>query len=115
MSDLTARAQTETTVDVFVAARSRGDVPGTRCASLATELAMMGATSVRADPPAQPPARPPEPAPAPSEVIYVTSTTPLHGSHLPKDHVAANVQVISAEDLADHESLDLSAYAGEAL
>lgn len=29
--------------------------------------------------------------------------------------MAANVQTISAEDLADHKSLDLSAYAGEAL
>jgi iron complex outermembrane receptor protein len=70
--------------------------------------------SVRADDPTQPPADP-EPAASEGIVIYVTSTTPLHGSRLPRDHVAANVQVISAEDLADHESLDLSAYAGEAL
>src|SRR5262249_60648019 len=57
----------------------------------------------------------PEPDPNDSLVINVTSTTPLHGSRLPKDHVAANVQTISAEDLADHKSLDLSTYAGEAL
>jgi iron complex outermembrane recepter protein len=94
-------------------------------------LAMV-ATSARADEPARQPAAPPgpaagapasppatpaEPEPAPGEglVIYVTSTTPLHGSRLPRDRVAANVQVISAEDLADRKSLDLSAYAGEAL
>jgi outer membrane receptor protein involved in Fe transport len=47
-------------------------------------------------------------------VIYVTATTP-HGSRVPKDHVAANVQSVSAEDLADHKSLDVTAYAGEAL
>lgn len=57
----------------------------------------------------------PEPVPTGSLVIYVTSTTPLHGSQLPKDHVAANVQTISAADLADHKSLDLSTYAGDAL
>jgi iron complex outermembrane recepter protein len=107
-------------------------VPWTKCASIATVIATVATTSVSADEPARPPAAPPSPAtaapapapatsaapePAPSEglVIYVTSTTPLHGSRLPKDHVAANVQVISAEDLADHKSLDLSAYAGEAL
>jgi len=44
----------------------------------------------------------------------VTATTPLHGSHLGKDHVAANVQTISGEDLADHKSLDLSSYISEA-
>ncbi len=58
---------------------------------------------------------PPEPDPNKSLIIYVIGTTPLHGSRLPKDHVPANVQTISAEDLADHKSLDLSAYAGEAL
>jgi len=48
-------------------------------------------------------------------VIYVNATTPLHGSRLPKDHVPANVQTISAEDLADHKSLDLSGYMAEAV
>jgi iron complex outermembrane receptor protein len=83
-------------------------------------------TSVRADEPARPapskqpasaPASPADPEPDPSEslVIYVTSTTPLHGSRLPKDHVAANIRIISAEDLADHKSLDVSTYMGEAL
>jgi len=85
---------------------------------------MLVAASARADdPPAPPtpsvPTAPalPEPDPDPNEslIIYVAGTTPLHGSGLPKDHVPANVQTISAEDLADHKSLDLSAYAGEAL
>jgi outer membrane receptor protein involved in Fe transport len=66
------------------------------------------------DPPAPPEPNPDEAVPV-GEVIIVTSTTPLHGSGLPKDHVPANVQTVSAEDLADHKSLDLSAYAGEAL
>src|SRR5215468_12453684 len=68
----------------------------TRCASIAAALAMLTAASAR-------------------EIIIVTATTPLHGSHLPRDHVPANVQTVSADDLADHKSLDLSAYAGEAL
>jgi len=87
---------------------------------------MLVATSARADdPPAPPPTpsvppapaapAPPEPDPHESLIIYVIGATPLHGSRLPKDHVPANVQTISAEDLADHKSLDLSAYAGEAL
>ena len=106
---------------------------GIKYASIATVLVMVVTSSARADEPAPRPAAPPSPAPgarstsapkppaapepAPSDglVIYVTSTTPLHGSRLPRDHVAANVQTLSAEDLADHKSLDLSAYAGEAL
>lgn len=84
---------------------------------------MLVAASARADDPRAPPPTPPIPAapalpePDPNEslIIYVTATTPLHGSHLPKDHVSANVRTISAEDLADHKSLDLSAYAEEAL
>lgn len=107
-------------------------MPDTRCASIAAVLTVLAAASARADdPPAHPPAPPSAPAPAPpepepndsdpndsvpiSEVIVVTATTPLHGSHLPKDHIPANVQTISAEDLADHKSLDLSTYAGEAV
>ncbi len=104
-----------------------------RRASIAAGLAMLVTASARAgDPPSPPPApssptvpAPPGPDPDPDpdskdsipvgEIIVVTATTPLHGSHLPKDHVPANVQTISAEDLADHKSLDLSAYMGEAL
>jgi outer membrane receptor protein involved in Fe transport len=54
---------------------------------------------------------PPE---APGYETVVTATTPLHGSRLPLDHVPANVQSVSAEDLAEHHSLDLSSYLGEA-
>jgi outer membrane receptor protein involved in Fe transport len=112
-------------------------VADTKRASIAAVLAMLAAASARADDPRAPPPPPsipaapalpkpgpnesgptipaPEPDPNESLIIYVTATTPLHGSHLPKDHVPANVQTISAEDLADHKSLDLSAYAEEAL
>src|SRR5712672_1265855 len=104
-----------------------------RCASIAAGLALLVAASARADDPPSPPPAPASPTvPAPpgpdpgsdpdskdsipiGEIIVVTATTPLHGSHLPKDHVPANVQTISAEDLADHKSLDLSAYMGEAI
>jgi outer membrane receptor protein involved in Fe transport len=76
------------------------------------------------DPPAPPapapapPAEPPAPEPVASGPVYetvITATTPLHGSRLPADHVPANVQTVTAEDMADHKSLDLSTYAGEAL
>jgi outer membrane receptor protein involved in Fe transport len=80
-----------------------------RSASIAAALAMLATRSARADEP------PDAPDPKQSLLIYVTSTTPLHGSHLPKDRVAANVQTISAEDLDDRKSIDLSAYAGEAV
>src|SRR5882672_11775058 len=100
-----------------------------RSASIAAGLALLVAASARADDPPSPPPAPTSPTvPAPpgsdpdseesipiGEIIVVTATTPLHGSHLPKDHVPANVQTISAEDLADHKSLDLSAYMGEAI
>jgi outer membrane receptor protein involved in Fe transport len=44
----------------------------------------------------------------------VTATTPLHGSDLPRERVPANVQSITAEDLAEHKSLDLTSYMNEA-
>jgi iron complex outermembrane receptor protein len=58
------------------------------------------------------PATPPS---APAYETVVTATTPLHGSGLPLDHVPANVQTITSEDLAEHRSLDLAGYMGEAL
>jgi iron complex outermembrane receptor protein len=45
----------------------------------------------------------------------VTATTPLHGSGLPRDRVAANVQTVRGEALADSHSLDLSSYMIERL
>jgi outer membrane receptor protein involved in Fe transport len=44
----------------------------------------------------------------------VTATTPLHGSGLPREQVPANVQTVTAEQLAAQHSLDLSAYLGQA-
>src|SRR5262245_2436835 len=64
------------------------------------------------------PAEPTAPEPVASGPVYetvITATTPLHGARLPADHVPANVQTVTAADLADHKSLDLSTYAGEAL
>jgi iron complex outermembrane receptor protein len=66
----------------------------------------------RADDLAQQPAgTPPEP---PLYETVVTATTPLHGSDLPRDRVPANVQVVTGQDLADHKSLDVTAYMNEA-
>ena len=86
-------------------------------ASIGLVLPLLVAAPARGQ---DPPARPAEPPAAaePEPEIYqttVTATTPLHGSRLPKDHVPANVQTISADELADHKSLDLSAYLGEAM
>ena len=74
----------------------------------------------QASPPSQspaPPSPPPEPPdPSTESPIYetvVTATTPVHGSHLPLDHVPANVRQVSGQDLADQHSLDLSGYMGE--
>jgi iron complex outermembrane receptor protein len=54
-------------------------------------------------------------APSPESPTYetvVTATTPLHGSRLPIDQVPANVRQVTAQDLADQHSLDLSGYMG---
>jgi iron complex outermembrane recepter protein len=45
----------------------------------------------------------------------VTATTPLHGSRLPRDHVPANVQTVTADAIAARHSLDLSDYMLDAL
>ena len=60
----------------------------------------------RADEPA-----PPIPEPPRYETV-VTATTPLHGSGLPREEVPANVQTVTAAQLADQHSLDLSSYLG---
>jgi outer membrane receptor protein involved in Fe transport len=52
---------------------------------------------------------PPDAAPPVYETV-VTGTTPLHGSGLPRDRVPSNVQVASAADLTQSQSLDLSEY-----
>jgi outer membrane receptor protein involved in Fe transport len=111
-------------VDDFAVPRFRDPVVDTKYASLALVLPLLVTASARADDPPPVPAAPApaaspeqaaEPEPVPTYHSVVTATTPLHGSGLPKDHVPANVQTISAEDLADHKSLDLSAYLGEAV
>src|SRR6187455_427940 len=45
----------------------------------------------------------------------VTATTPLHGSGLPRDHVPANVQTVTADAIAARDSLDLADYMLDAL
>src|SRR4029077_16286046 len=60
---------------------------------------------------------PPEPAPPepPKYETVVTVATPLHGSGLPREEVPANVQTVTAAQLAAQHSLDLSAYLGDAV
>ena len=88
----------------------------TRSIAIATALLLpLGvARSARADEPS-PGHRPASDQDPPIYETVVTATTPLHGSRLPRDHVPANVQTVSAEDLAAHHSLDLSAYLGDAV
>ncbi len=50
-----------------------------------------------------------EPVDAAGETV-VTATTPLHGSRLPRDHVPANVQTVTADAIAARHSLDLADY-----
>jgi outer membrane receptor protein involved in Fe transport len=50
-----------------------------------------------------------EPVDAAGETV-VTTTTPLHGSRLPRDHVPANVQTVTADAIAARHSLDLADY-----
>jgi iron complex outermembrane receptor protein len=77
------------------------------------------ARSARADDPAPPPAPSsssvPEPQAAPPYETVVTATTPLHGSRLPIDQVPANVRQVTAEELREQHSLDVSGYMGEVM
>jgi iron complex outermembrane receptor protein len=83
--------------------------------SLSFAMGVLSLCVMRSAQAAEPTPAEPAPAEAPVYETVVTATTPLHGSRLPRDHVPANVQSLSAEDLADHHSLDLSSYMGEAL
>lgn len=58
---------------------------------------------------------PPPAAEPPRYETVVTAATPLHGSGLPREEVPANVQTVTAAQLAAHHSLDLSSYLGEAV
>jgi outer membrane receptor protein involved in Fe transport len=51
----------------------------------------------------------------PSGETVVSTTTPLHGSRLPRDHVPANVQTVTADAIAARHSLDLADYMLDAL
>jgi outer membrane receptor protein involved in Fe transport len=59
----------------------------------------------------------PDPAGGPeaSGETVVSATTPLLGSGLPRDHVPANVQTITADAIAARHSLDLTDYMLDAL
>ncbi|HVZ72714.1 MAG TPA: TonB-dependent receptor [Polyangia bacterium] len=77
---------------------------------------LAAAPALAQDPPSPATAAPAPVEPKDTEYPYetvVTATTPVHGSGLPKDHIAANVRSISAADLADHKSADLSGFMGE--
>jgi outer membrane receptor protein involved in Fe transport len=100
-----------------------------RCAVLKTTFTSIGVVCglcamARADEPTLPtsPTSPaPQPAPAPPAAepplpeTVVTATTPLHGSGLPREEVPANVQTVTAAQLAAQHSLDLSSYLGAAV
>jgi len=62
---------------------------------------------------ASPAPLPPPPVEAPVYETVVIGATPVHGSRLRLELVPSHVQTVSAEDLADQHSLDLSGYLGE--
>jgi outer membrane receptor protein involved in Fe transport len=76
----------------------------------ADQMAAPGAAVV----PPQPGPVPPQPAPMPRYETVLTVATPLHGSGLPRDEVPANVQTVTAAQIAAQHSLDLSGYLGDA-
>ncbi len=80
-----------------------------RTTAPAVLLVLAAAPWAHADEPAKPVA-PPEP---PVYETVVTATTPLHGSDLPREHVPANVQVVTGQELAEHKSLDVTGYMNE--
>lgn len=43
----------------------------------------------------------------------ISAPAPLHGSRVPRDRVAANVQTVTADALAESQALDLSSYLDE--
>ena len=93
--------------------------------SLSALIALMLGDALAAPPPSPPPPpadfhvpveRQPETVPVEGEAeTVVTATTPLHGSRLPRDHVPANVQTVTADAIAARHSLDLSDYMLDAL
>jgi iron complex outermembrane recepter protein len=51
----------------------------------------------------------------PTHETVVVAATPLHGSLLPSDRVAANVQTATGESIDAHHNLDISEYMNESL
>ena len=76
-------------------------------------VALAFSPAARADPATAP--VPPQMAPMPRYETVLTVATPLHGSGLPRDEVPANVQTVTAAQIAAQHSLDLSAYLGDAV
>ena len=73
------------------------------------------ADQVTAPAPAAAPPQAPPPVPLPRYETVLTVATPLHGSGLPRDEVPANVQTVTAAQIAAQHSLDLSSYLGNAV
>ena len=65
-------------------------------------------------PPAEPPADA-QSAVDPARETVVVATTPLHGSLLPSDHVAANVQTASGKAIDGSHDLDITEFMNESL
>jgi iron complex outermembrane recepter protein len=80
-------------------------------------LAISLSTGARAEEPIVHPVVDPtvDPSVDPKYETVVVATTPLHGSLLPSDRVAANVQTATGESIDAHHNLDLSEYMNESL
>ena len=89
--------------------------PTLRAIVFAVALASGSTAHAQPAPPEPSPAGPPEELPDNPANETVVTATPLHGSRLPRDRVPANVQTVTAEDLAESRSLDLSAHMHDAL
>jgi len=67
-------------------------------------------------PPSDPQQSPaPDPQGDPKYETSVVAATPLHGSSLPSDRVAANVQTATGESIDAHHNVDLAEYMNESL
>ena len=77
-------------------------------------LGVLLTTTARADDDSRKPTADPPPA-DPTHETVVVAATPLHGSLLPSDRVAANIQTATGESIDAHHNLDLSEYMNESL
>ena len=79
-------------------------------------LGVLLTTTARADDDPKTSAPPADAPPTDStHETVVVAATPLHGSLLPSDRVAANVQTATGESIDAHHNLDLSEYMNESL